>query len=115
MFMAANEGCVFNSLKITDQRQYLADNQIPIRNLYFYRDEATQLAKWRDANKGDEMYWSIVKLPPSGETNKFYYDSSIKKPARSTSGVIGVDGYSNEQGEESMDQRLVGLCTLNMI
>lgn len=109
MFMAANEGCVFNSLKITDQRQYLVDNQPPIRKLFFYRDEGTQLAKWRDANKGDEMYWDILKLPPFGHENKFTLDMSSKRPARKTFGVIGVDGYSNEQGGRKYGSKACGL------
>jgi len=107
--MAANIGCVFNSLKITEQRQRLVDNPIPIRKLFFYRKEESQLAAWRDALKTDEIFWEIINLPPSGEDNKFIIDYNLRKPARRTSGVISVDGYSNEQGGRRYGSKACGL------
>jgi hypothetical protein len=110
MFMAANIGCVFNSLKITDQRQRLADNPIVTRKLLFYRkQDAGQTIGWRDANKSDEIYWEIIALPPSGEENKYKYEGELRKPLRKTDGVIGVDGYSNEQGGRKYGSKACGM------
>jgi len=111
MFMAANEGCVFNSLKITDQRQKLADDPPKTRKVVFTRHEESQHARWRDANKNDEMYWELLPIVDlsTERSNKFYYDNSAKKPSNATSGIIGVDGYSNEQGGRKYGSKACGL------
>ncbi len=111
MFMAANEGCVFNSLKITDQRQKLADNPAKTRKVVFSRHLETQKARWRDANKGDEMYWEFLPCANLSKerSNQFVTDFSLKRPANISDGVIGVDGYSNEQGGRKYGSKACGL------
>lgn len=102
MFMAANAGCIFNSIKINKQIQFLKSNPVFKRKVLFDRNELTQEVFWRDHNpKIDEnFYWEIgpTGFPANGQENKCIYDGRLKKPARTEEGVIGVDGYSNSQG-----------------
>ena len=98
-FMSANADCIFNVVKLNDQIERIKENPVPKRKIVFYRDEINQLIRWRDAKDTETFAWEFVSdLNLKGEANKHYYDNGLKKPGRTDSGVIGVDGYSNSQG-----------------
>jgi len=98
-FMSANADCIFNVVKLNDQIERIKENPVPKRKIVFYRDEVNQLIRWRDAKDTETFAWEFVSdLNLKGEANKHYYDNGLKKPGRTDSGVIGVDGYSNSQG-----------------
>lgn len=98
-FMSANADCIFNIIKLDEQAQRLKDNPVYKRKVIFYRDELTQAIRWRDASKSEESFcWEFTGDLNIRDANKHYYDNGVKKPLRTDSGVIGVDGYSNSQG-----------------
>ncbi len=98
-FMSANADCIFNVVKLNDQIERIKENPVPKRKIVFYRDEINQLIRWRDAKDTETFAWEFVSdLNLKGDANKHYYDNGLKKPGRTDSGVIGVDGYSNSQG-----------------
>lgn len=98
MFMAANTDCVFNSFNIRKQIKYLEDNQPLLREVIFYRD-MDQTIRWRDAFSGEKSFcWKILSFPSVEKTNVFEYYNNKRRPGCTSEGVIGVDGYSNEQG-----------------
>ena len=98
-FMSANADCIFNLVKLDEQAQKLKDYPVYKRKVVFYRDEVTQSIRWRDANKNEESFcWEFTGDLNIRDSNKHYYDNGLKKPGRTDSGVIGVDGYSNSQG-----------------
>ena len=99
-FMSANADCIFNVVNINNQIEKLKEQDVYKRKVLFYRDEMTQLVRWRDISSNEESFcWQFVgDLNLKGETNKHYYDTGLKKPSRTDIGVIGVDGYSNSQG-----------------
>lgn len=97
MFEAANTGCAFNSYNINKRIKELEENPVYKRRVIFYR-EIDQIVKWRDAQKGDESFcWEITQFPESHKINKFKFDGKLRIPAQQEDGVIGVDGYSNNQ------------------
>lgn len=100
LFMSANADCIFDVMKLNEQIEYLKANPPYKRKILYYRDLATQKAKWRDIQKGEERFcWEwLGDLELHGEDNKYYLDNHVRKPARAGIGVIGVDGISNEQG-----------------
>jgi len=96
-FMSANADCIFNVVNINEQIEKLKESPVHKRKVVFYRDEVSQLVKWRDAT--ENFAWEFVSdLNLKGEANKHFYDNGTKRPSRTDSGVIGVDGYSNSQG-----------------
>lgn len=99
LFMSANQDCIFDIMNLNEQIQYLKENQIPKRNIVYYRD-VDQKVKWRDiSNNHSGLYWEWVgDLNLKGEDNKYYMDGYTRKPGRVDIGVIGVDGITNEQG-----------------
>ena len=98
-FMSANADCIFNVVKLNDQIERIKESPVPKRKIVSYRDEINQLIRWRDAKDTETFAWEFVSdLNLKGEANKHYYDNGLKKPGRTDSGVIGVDGYSNSQG-----------------
>lgn len=99
MFEAANIGCAFNSFNINKRIKELKENPIPIRNITFYRDEDTQLVRWRDSLKEEEAFhWKISQLPANGNENKWVFQDGLRRPAMKDDGAISVDSYSNSQG-----------------
>ena len=95
------DSCIFNSFNIAAREKQLEENPVPKRGIYFYRDEDTQKAKWRDIlPKEKNFHWSVTPdFPLSNEdANKFIIENGVKRPARIDFGAIGIDGYSNNQG-----------------
>lgn len=98
-FMSANADCIFNVVNLNEQIEKLKENPVHKRKVVFYRDEINQSIRWRDVNSSESFAWEFVSdLNLKGEANKHYYDNGTKRPSRTDSGVIGVDGYSNSQG-----------------
>jgi len=98
-FMSANADCIFNVVKLNEQSERLKEKPIYKRKILFFRDEVTQTVRWRDATESESNFcWEFIgDLKPS-EANKHYWETGVKKPGRTETGVIGVDGYSNSQG-----------------
>lgn len=109
-FSDDDDGCIWNIIKINEQRAYLKNNPITHwRYLHFYRDVDTQLPKWRDVDPSKtELYWKIISLPPNGQENKYIIRDGARYPGRPDVGVIGVDGYSNTQGGKQYGSKLSG-------
>lgn len=98
LFMSANADCIFDTMKLNNQIEYLKQNPVYKRNIRYYRDIDGKV-KWRDIVNGETFYWEWVgDLNLFGNDNKFYFDGLFKKPARPEIGVIGADSYSNTQG-----------------
>lgn len=104
------DGCIFNQIKINEQKAYLKNNPIKHwRHLYFYRDLETQRVMWQDVDPSKtELCWKVLSLPKEGESNKFRTENGVKYPARIGDGVIGIDGYSNTQGGKEYGSKLSG-------
>lgn len=100
LFMSANADCIFDTVKLEDQIQYLKDNPVFKRKILYYRDITDGVVKWRDAQKNEEKFcWEWVgDLNLKGDENSHYYDMEMRLPGRTDIGVVGVDGISSEQG-----------------
>jgi hypothetical protein len=97
-FSTDSDKCIFNVLNISNREQYLKENPVLKRHVWFYRD-IDQKVRWREASdKEQDFHWVITQFPPPGEENKFTFDMQHKKPARINDGAIAIDGYSNSQG-----------------
>lgn len=109
-FSDDDDGCIFNQIKINEQRAYLKNNPIKHwRYIHFYRDFDTQKVMWRDIDyTKTELFWKILSLPPNGCDNKWVIENGVKHPGRKSDGVIGVDGYSNTQGGKEYGSKLSG-------
>lgn len=109
-FSSDDDGCIFNQIKINEQKAYLTNNPITHwRYLYFSRDLNTQNVVYNDVDPlKTELCWKIISLPPNGKSNKFYMENNTRYPSRSADGVIGVDGYSNTQGGKEYGSKLSG-------
>ncbi len=95
------DSCIFNSFNIAKGEKRLEENPVPKRGIWFYRDENTQKAKWRDIiPKEKNFHWRVTPDFPlfESESNKFELQGHLKKPGRMDFGAIGIDGYSNSQG-----------------
>lgn len=93
--------CVFNMINIIERGKILKENTVAKRNIIFYRNEETQLVKWRDALPNElDFCWRVSPDFDLGieNSNKFTYDNGLKMPGRSRFGAITVDSYSNSQG-----------------
>ncbi len=100
--------CIFNSFNIANREKKIEENPVHKRSVWFYRDENTQLVKWRDiTNKERSFHWKVSpEFPLSDkEANKFEMEGSLRKPARTDFGAIGIDGYSNSQGGQKWGSR----------
>lgn len=101
--------CIFNTFNIAKRERYLEQSPVFKRNVWFFRDENTQKVKWRDiTDKERSFHWQITDLLPESESNKFEFENSNKKPARTDYGAIGIDGYSNTQGGQKWGSRAAG-------
>lgn len=95
------DSCIFNTFNIANREKHLEVNPIPKRSIWFQRDENTQRVKWRDITpKEKSFHWKVTPdFPLSAESsNKYEVDGSLRKPANTKYGAIGIDGYSNSQG-----------------
>lgn len=95
-FMSANADCIFNTINLNKQIEYLKEHPVHKRRIVYYRD-IDQSVKWRDAPEGEAMCWEWVGDLRKPE-NAIYHDYNIIRAGRSDIGVIGVDGITNEQG-----------------
>lgn len=104
------DGCIFNAIKINEQKAYLVNHPISHwRYLHFYRDLETQKSQWIDVDPNKtELYWKVLALPKSGQENLFVMQGGVRHPGRPGDGVIGVDGYSNTQGGKEYGSKLSG-------
>lgn len=100
-FSADGDKCVFNITNIENREAYLKENPVPKRYIVFYRDDESQLVRWRDALQSEKDFcWRVSPdFDLNKETsNKHYYDTNLKMPGRIRMGAITVDSYSNSQG-----------------
>lgn len=98
--------CIFNADNIAKREKQLEENPVYKRGVWFYRDEDTQLVKWRDIqNKERQFHWKVTELLPENESNKFEKEGTRHKPLRTHIGAIGIDGYSNSQGGQKWGSR----------
>lgn len=93
------DSCIFNSFNIGERLRQLEANPVFKRSIWFYRDANTQRVKWRDIQDKERMFhWKVTDGLIEEESNQFIMEGSLKKPARTHIGAIGIDGYSNSQG-----------------
>ncbi len=95
------DSCIFNTFNIGKREKELENNPVPKRGIWFFRDENTQKAKWRDIlPKEKSFHWRVSPLFPLSDTdsNKFTWEGVLRKPARTEYGALAIDGYSNSQG-----------------
>lgn len=100
-WMESGDKCIFNIVNIVKRLKDLVEYPIVKRSIWFYRDEDTQLVKWRDITpKEKDFHWKVTPdFPLSNEgSNKFKLDGRFRKPNNVEFGAIGIDGYSNTQG-----------------
>lgn len=105
------DSCIFNSFNIAKRKKELEETPVPKRSVWFYRDEDTQLVKWRDITpKERNFHWKVTPdFPLSSEgANKFEREGTLRKPANTEFGAIGIDGYSNSQGGQKWGSRASG-------
>lgn len=100
MFEAANMECAFNSYNINTRKKELEEHDVYKREVIFFRDEETQIVKWRDRNDNEKnFHWKITwGLANQFKSNSHIYINGLKTPGRSDDGAIAVDSYSNSQG-----------------
>lgn len=100
-FSVDADSCIFNTFNIGKREKELEIDPVPKRGIWYYRDENTQRVKWRDiTDKEKNFHWRVTPICPLGEeeSNQFTMVGSLKSPARTHIGCIGIDGYSNSQG-----------------
>jgi len=110
-FSVDADTCIFNSFNIAKRRKELETNPIPKRGIWFFRDEDTQLVRWRDITpKEKNFHWSVTPDFPltMDGANRFVKDGSLRKPGNTDFGAIGIDGYSNSQGGQKWGSRASG-------
>lgn len=97
LFMSANADCIFNTINLENQIEYLKSNPVYKRRIIYYRD-IDQSVKWRDAPEGSStLCWEWIGSLDKPEKST-HHDLGTVRPSRADTGVIGVDGISNEQG-----------------
>jgi len=97
LFMSANADCIFNTINLENQIEYLKSNPVYKRRIIYYRD-IDQSVKWRDAPEGSStLCWEWIGSLDKPE-KATHHDLGTVRPSRADTGVIGVDGISNEQG-----------------
>lgn len=100
------DSCIFNTFNIAKRERHLELFPVVKRGIWFYRDEDTQEVKWRDiTDKERNFHWQVTEIPDKKDANKSETINSLKKPARTTIGAIGIDGYSNSQGGQKWGSR----------
>lgn len=101
------DSCIFNTFNMGRRERELERNPVPKRGIWFYRDEDTQLVKFRDiTDKERNFHWQVSPHCPLNEkSNQFIKVDGVRKPARTDIGAIGIDGYSNTQGGQKWGSR----------
>lgn len=99
-FSSDSDKCIFNSENVDARKIHLRDNPVPKRKYLYYRDEETQLVKWRDVVRGDgDFYWEgAPDLEFNFKEKAFDFDDNLRYPLREDKGAISIDSYSNSQG-----------------
>lgn len=92
--------CIFNGFNIGARKNELDLNPVYKRAIWFYRDNNSTLVKWRDITDKERLFhWNITNdFINESDANKYEMQGSLRKPARTHIGAIGIDGYSNTQG-----------------
>lgn len=99
-FMIDQKKCYFNSEKIYNQLDVIAEDNIRLRRVRLYwKDDKT--VEWADDKEGA---WLIHKFPSDGEKNRFKEDNGYKSPANSHKYVSGIDPFKSSviSGKGSM-------------
>jgi len=99
-FMIDQKKCYFNSEKIYNQLDVIAEDKIRLRRVRLYwKDDKT--VEWADDKEGA---WLIHKFPSDGEKNRFKEDNGYKSPANSHKYVSGIDPFKSSviSGKGSM-------------
>lgn len=101
--------CIFNVEKINAQRAYLKENPIKhFRYIKFIRD-IDQTIKFIDIDpEKTELYWKCLAGLDNKNKNNFRYVDNMKFPNNTSWGVIGIDGYSNNQGGKIFGSKMSG-------
>jgi len=102
------DSCIFNSFNIGLRKIEMETNPVPKRGIWFYRDENTQRAKWRDiTSKEKDFHWKVTPDFPLQDSfsNKFTLVGNLHKPSNTDFGAIAIDGYSNSQGGQKWGSR----------
>lgn len=102
------DSCIFNTFNITAREKELELNPVFKRGVWFYRDEDTQIVKWRDVtSKEKDFHWKVSPYFPLNQTesNKYEMIGTLKKPGKTEIGAIAIDGYSNSQGGQKWGSR----------
>ncbi len=99
-FMIDQKKCYFNSEKIYNQLDVIAEDNIRLRRVrLFWKDNKT--VDWADDKEGS---WLIHKFPSDGEKNKFKEEYGYKTPANMNKYVSGIDPFKSSviSGKGSM-------------
>ena len=99
--------CIFNTFNMAKRERALEQNPVPKRGIWFFRDENTQLVKFRDiTDKERSFHWQVSPdCPLNAPSNQFKMEGGKRKPAKTDEGAIGIDGYSNTQGGQKWGSR----------
>lgn len=102
-FSTDGDKCIFNVQNIDSRDEYLKENPVYKRKVVFeptFDVSGKRSVRWRDINsKEKSFHWEITfGLTPDFESNKFVWDSKLRKPCRNGEFAISVDGYGNNQG-----------------
>lgn len=102
-FSTDADKCIFNVQNIDNREQELKDKPVYKRKIVFevtFDKENKRSVKWRDINKREkDFHWQITYgLTADFESNKYEWESSLRKPVRASEFVINVDSYGNNQG-----------------
>lgn len=99
-FMIDQKKCYFNSEKIYNQIDIIAEDNIRLRRVrLFWKDNKT--VDWADDKEGP---WLVHKFPSDAEKNKFKEDFGYKTPANMHKYVSGIDPFKSSviSGKGSM-------------
>lgn len=99
-FMIDQKKCYFNSEKIYNQLDIIAEDNIRLRRVRLYwKDNKT--VDWADDREGP---WLVHKFPEDGEKNRFREEYGYKTPANTHKYVSGIDPFKSSviSGKGSM-------------
>jgi len=100
------DSCIFNADNIGRREKQLDLDPVFKRGVWFFRDENTQKAKWRDIiSKESDFHWKMTDLLLGEIDNKSRVENGQKFPDNIYIGAIGIDGYSNSQGGQKWGSR----------
>ena len=104
------DSCIFNTFNMGRRERELEQDPIPMRSIWFYRNEDTQLVGFRDiTDKERGFHWKVSPdCPLSAPNNQHEIVEGHRRPTRTHIGTIGIDGYSNTQGGQKWGSRACG-------